>query len=235
MDSAGYTALTRQSGLMREMQVIANNIANISTNGFRREGLFYSEYVEDVGDGPSLSMANGNTRLVDLSQAGLNQTGGVFDFAIQGEGFFMINTPDGERLTRSGSFTPSADGTLVNNDGYPLLDQGRAPISVPPDAKIIALAQDGTLSADGLPIARIGTWNPVQRESLRHDAGTSFSAGEVDAAENFALLQGQLEESNVNAVTEIARMIEVQRAYELGQGFMDREDQRMRSVIQTLG
>ena len=235
MDAAGYTTLTRQSGLMREMQVVANNIANISTTGFRREGVIFEEYVAGVENGPSLSMANGDARVVDLSQAGLSQTNASFDFAIQGEGFFQIETPDGERLTRAGSFTPSPNGELVTNDGYRLLDEGGAPVFIPPDARHIAVAQDGTVSADGAPMARIGLWQPSDPLSLQHQSGTLFSANAVEPAEGGIVLQGYLEDSNVNPVMEIARMIEVQRAYELGQSFMDQEDKRTRGVIETLG
>ena len=156
MDAAGYTTLTRQAGLMREMQVVANNIANISTNGFRREGVIFAEYVADLDDGPSLSMAHGNGRMVDLGQAGLSQTGGAFDFAIQGDGFFLIDTPQGQQLTRAGSFTPSAEGELVTPDGFRLLDQGGAPVFVPPDAGKVAMGADGTLSANGVPLGKIG-------------------------------------------------------------------------------
>ena len=74
MDAAGYTTLTRQSGLMREMQVVANNIANISTTGFRREGVVFEEYIAKTPDGPSLSMASGDGRVIDLTQAGITQT-----------------------------------------------------------------------------------------------------------------------------------------------------------------
>lgn len=235
MDAAGYVALTRQSGLMREMGVVANNIANLSTTGFRREGVMFSEYVSALEQGPSISMANGNTRVVDLTQAGISQTGGTYDFAIQGDGFFLIETPDGQQLTRAGSFTPSANGELVTPDGYRLLDQGGAPVFVPPDARTVALAQDGTLSADGAPVARIGLWQPADRNSLRHQSGTLFSAESVEPVETGILLQGYLEDSNVEPVSEIVRMIEVQRAYELGQTFLDNEDQRTRGVIQTLG
>lgn len=235
MDAAGYTTLTRQSGLMREMQVVAHNIANISTAGFRREGVVFSEHIARLDDSPSLSMAYANARHVDLSQAGVSNTGGTFDFAIQGEGFFLIDTPEGERLTRAGSFTPSAEGELVTPDGMRLLDLGGAPVFVPPGARVISLGEDGTLSADGAPVAQIGLWRPVDPLSLQHQAGTLFSAGEVEPAEGAKLLQGFLEDSNVEPVSEIARMIEVQRAYELGQKFLDAEDSRVRGVIQTLG
>ncbi len=234
MDAALYTTLNRQSGLMREMGVIANNIANGSTAGFRREGVVFSEYVAAMDRDPSLSMAHASGRHVDLSQATLSQTGGTFDFAIQGEGFFLVETPQGERLTRAGSFTPSAEGELVTPDGFRLLDAGGAPIFVPPDAKV-ALARDGTLSANGEPLAQVGLWRPTDPLALRHQSGTLFDAGALEPVEDGQVLQGMLEDSNVQPVSEIARMIEVQRAYELGQKFLDAEDERVRGVIQALG
>jgi flagellar basal-body rod protein FlgF len=235
MDAAGYATLNRQSGLMREMGVVANNIANVSTTGFRREGVVFSEYVAGMDEDPSLSMAHASGRLVDLTQATLSQTGGSFDFAIQGDGFFLIETPEGERLTRAGAFTPNAEGELVTPDGYRLLDAGGAPVFVPPDAKAVGLSQDGTLSAEGQPIAQIGLWRPADPLALRHQAGTLFDGGELEPVENGTVIQGMLEESNVQPVSEIARMIEVQRAYELGQKFLDAEDDRVRGVIQALG
>ncbi|WP_062762308.1 flagellar hook-basal body complex protein [Falsirhodobacter sp. alg1] len=235
MDASGYTALSRQSGLMREMQSVANNIANISTTGFRREGVVFSEYIKRMEDGPSLSMATASARQVDLSQAGLTATGGAFDLAIQGDGFFAVQTPTGERLTRAGNFTPSSEGLLVNADGYSLMDDGGAPIFIPPDAGGVAVAQDGTISVAGAPIGRVGVWQPQDPLSLRHEGGTVFAADATEPAEGAMIIQGQLEDSNVNPVAEIARMIDVQRAYEMGQSFMDGEDDRLRSVIQTLG
>ncbi len=235
METPGYTTLTRQSGLSREMQVIANNIANASTTGFRREGVIFSEYIARLEGEPSLSMASGNARNVDLAQAGLSQTGGTFDLGLQGEGFFLIATPEGERLTRAGAFTPSGEGVLVTSDGHALLDAGGAPVPVPFGAREISVATDGTLSADGQPVAQIGVWRPVDPLSLRHQTGTLFAAEDVEPVEDTVIRQGFLEESNVQPVSEIARMITVQRAYELGQKFLDAEDQRQRNVIQTLG
>ena len=235
MDAAGYATLNRQSGLMREMGVVANNIANSSTTGFRREGVVFSEYVAALDHDPSLSMVHASGRHVDLSQSTLSLTGGQFDLAIQGEGFFLIETPQGERLTRAGSFTPSAEGELVTPDGYRLLDAGGAPVFVPPDARGIAIASDGTLSADGQPIAQIGLWQPSDPLALRHQSGTLFDGGALEPAEGATVMQGMLEDSNVEPVSEIARMIEVQRSYELGQKFLDAEDERVRGVISTLG
>ncbi|TKA97668.1 flagellar hook-basal body complex protein [Cereibacter changlensis] len=236
MDAASYATLTRQSGLMREMQVVANNIANLSTSGFRREGVVFSEYVKRLESDPSLSMASASAREIDLRQAGISRTGAAFDFAIQGQGFFLIETPGGQRLTRSGSFTPSAEGELVDATGNRLLDQGGAPIFVPPDAGDLSMAEDGTLSAAGAPLGRVGLWQPADPLDLRHEGGTLFRAeGGVEPVEGAVLLQGALEDSNVEPVVEVARMIEVQRAYEAGQAFLDREDERMRAVVRILG
>lgn len=235
MDAAGYATLNRQSGLMREMAVVANNIANASTTGFRREGVVFSEYIAALDNDPSLSMAHASGRHVDLGQATISQTGGSYDFAIQGDGFFLIETPDGERLTRAGSFTPSAEGELVTPDGYRLLDAGGAPVFIPPDARAVALARDGTLSANGQPIAQVGLWQPTDPMALRHQSGTLFAADTLEPVEDGVILQGMLEDSNVEPVSEITRMITVQRAYELGQKFLDAEDERVRGVIQTLG
>lgn len=236
MDVSGYTTLTRQTGLMREVQTLANNIANASTTGFRREGVVFSEYVQRLADAPSLSMARASARNIDLTQGEISVTGGSFDFAIEGEGFFLVETPQGNRLTRAGSFTPSDTGDLVTATGHRLLDEGGGPIFVPPNARDVQLAPDGTLSADGAPLARIGLWQPIEPGDLRHEAGTLFatSAGE-EPVSGAVILQGHLEGSNVSPLTEVSRLIEVQRAYEMGQSFLDREDDRLRTVIQTLG
>jgi len=110
MENAIYAGLTRQSGLMREMQVVANNIANLGTTGFRREGVIFAEHVKALGAAPSLSMARARGRTIDLSPGDLIETGGRFDLAIRGDGFFLIETPQGERLSRAGHFTPSPEG-----------------------------------------------------------------------------------------------------------------------------
>jgi flagellar basal-body rod protein FlgF len=234
MESTGYVTLGRQSGLMREMQVVANNIANGGTAGFRREGVVFSEFVRRAGEGPSLSMARGEARHVDLREGGLQQTGGSFDFAIRGEGFFLIETPAGQRLTRAGAFLPGPDGAIVTPEGHRLLDAGGAAVLVPSGGQI-ALGEDGTLSAGGQPVARIGLWLPEDPLALRHEAGTLFDGGALVPVDGARLVQGALEDSNVNPVEEVARLIAVQRAYEFGQGFLDREDERVRSVIRTLG
>lgn len=235
METAGYAALSRQSGLMREMQVVANNIANASTSGFRREAVIFSEHVNALPGEQSVSMAYGNTRRVDLTQGAMTRTGGSYDLAIQGDGFFLVSTPQGDRLTRAGAFFPSVDGVLATADGYPLLDAGGAPVPVPADARSISISTDGTMTADGLPIADIGLWVPTDVNDLAYQSGALLSTQGYEPAESGTILQGYLEDSNVNPLSEIARMIDVQRAYEMGQRFMENEDQRQKSVMQTLG
>jgi flagellar basal-body rod protein FlgF len=237
MDNAAYITLTRMSGLRREMQVVANNIANATTAGYRREGMIFSEYVVRADrHEPSLSMALGNTRQSFQMQGALSQTNGTFDMAIEGEGFFQLETPQGLRLTRAGIFTPNAAGELVNMDGHRLLDAGGAAIFVPPDARSIEMARDGTLSAQGQPFAQVGLVRPVDPVTMSRTAGTLFSVdGPVEPVAAPTLLQGFLEDSNVDPIVELTRMIEVQRAYERGQSLLDSEDDRIKSVIQTLG
>lgn len=236
MENALYTALTRQSGLLREMDQIANNIANITTTGFRREGLIFSEFVRDTGAGePSLSMAAARVRDTSMLQGALTRTAAPLDFAIEGPGFFLVETPLGERLTRAGSFSPSETGELLTPDGFRLLDEGGAPVFLPPDADDVALGEDGTLSAGGSPLARIGLWEPADPLELSRQDGVLFAApAGIVPVEGARILQGFLEGSNVNPVREIARMIEVQRGYELGQSFLDKEDERIRAVLRTV-
>lgn len=235
MDNPGYVALTRQAGLLREMQVIAHNIANAGTTGFRREGVLFSEFVRGLGGQEApLSMAAANARQTFLTQGGLAMTGGTLDLAIEGPGFFVVETGQGERLTRAGHFGLDAEGRIVNPDGFRLLDDGGAPIQVPPGAAL-SVARDGTLSADGQPVAQIVPVVPDDPSQLSRAAGTLHIAdGPTRPAEGATIHQGFREDSNVSPITEMARMIVVQRAYEAGQAFLDREDQRIRNVIQTL-
>lgn len=232
--STSVVTLARQTGLMTEMRTIANNIANASTTGYRREGIVFSEYVVAAEGAPSLSVAAGRARTIDLSQGPLAETGGAFDLGIEGAGFFLVATPDGDRLTRAGHFTPNDAGELATPQGHLLLDSGGAPVLVPPDVASIAVARDGTVSAEGAPLAEIGLYLPADPLTLRREADTLFAADEVVPAEDGAILQGTLEGSNIDPVLEIARMIEVQRAYELGQAFLDRESDRRSKLIDTL-
>lgn len=237
MDNVTYATLARQTGLLKDMSTVAQNISNMSTKGYRAERVIFSEFVTDLGpNAGSLSLARANARSSDPSQGALTQTNGTLDLAIEGDGFFLVETVDGPRLTRAGAFTASPDALLVAPDGAAVLDAGQAPVFLPPDATRIAIAADGTLSVDGQPLAQIGLFRPVDPAAAIRAEGTRFDPnGPVEPAEGGRILQGFLEASNVRPVTEIARMIEVQRAYELGQTFLDLEDERIRSTIRTTG
>ena len=235
METAGYATLSRQSGLMREMRVIANNIANSATTGYRQEGLIFSEFVQSSPGQQSLSMSRANIFNTSMEQGQLTQTGGTFDFAVEGDGYFMVETPQGERLTRSGAFSPNAAGDLVTMDGYRVLDAGRAPVFVPPDAGKIEVGADGSISANGRLLGQLGLFKPVESHTLVREDGVMFRVeGEIEENLDSKVLQGFLEGSNVNAISEVTRMIEVQRAYEMGQSFLQSEDERIRNAIKNL-
>lgn len=237
MDNSGYVALSRQSGLLKDMQVIANNIANMSTTGFRREGAIFAEIVDRLAvEGGSASQTAARVRATDFAQGALSATGGDLDLAIEGDGFFVIETPNGEALTRAGSFARNPDGELVTNDGARVLGEGGAPLFLPPAASKVLVATDGTISADGQPVGRIGVVTVEDPSTLtRRDGGLFTANAPTIPAETAAVFQGFLEGSNVDPIREISRMIEVQRAYELGQRFLDKEDERARQAIRVIG
>ncbi len=235
MDSTSFTTLSRQTGLVREMRVVANNIANSATTGYRQEGLIFSEYVASSRGAESVSMSRANIRNTSMEQGALTQTGGTLDLAIEGDSYFMVETPLGERLTRSGAFSSNAAGDLVTADGLRVLDAGRAPVFIPADAKSISFGQDGTLSADGRPLGQIGLFKPSEGSQMVREDGVMFRIeGEIEESLDGRVHQGFLESSNVNAIDQITRMIEIQRAYEMGQSFLETEDQRVRDAIEKL-
>lgn len=234
MDTS-YTTLSRQSGLMNEMRLVANNIANANTTGYRQQGLVFSEFVKVSPGNPSLSMARAEARNTSLQQGVLTETGGQFDFAIEGDGFFMIETPSGNRLTRAGAFSPSAEGDLVTMDGYRVLDSNGAPVFIPPDAASIDVGSDGTLSIEGQVLGQIGVYRVADPTSLVREGSTQFrSDAAIEPVEEPVIVHRFLEGSNVNAIEQVTRMIEIQRAYELGQSFLETEDERVRGALKAL-
>lgn len=217
------------------MSVIANNIANANTTGYRQEGLIFAEVIQKTNDAPSLSMATARARSTSLLPGTVNETGGPFDLAIEGEGFFLIQTPDGERLSRAGHFMPNAQGDLVTPDGHKVLDAGGAPLFVPQSAGAIAIAPDGTISANGQLLGQIGVIKPSAGTQILREDGVHFRAvGPFEPNLDARVRQGFLEGSNVDPMTQIARMIEVQRAYEMGQSFAESENERIRTAMRTI-
>ena len=237
MDNPLYIQLTRQSGLLKEMDMIAGNLANMNTTGYRREGVIFSEFVEATPDAiGSISMTAARARYADDKQGPVTATYSPMDMAIEGEGFFQVQTANGVRLTRAGAFTLSPENTLVTLHGYPVLDNGGAPIQLPPNFKTLSVAPDGALAVDGVNLGRVGVVRPTDPQAMRRDGDTVFDpGGPVQEAPAAKIAQGFVEGSNVDSVTEITRMIEVQRAYELGQNLMDRSDEMIRTLVRQLG
>lgn len=234
MSNSIYTTLARQDGLLKEMQVVANNIANTNTSGYKTDRAIFAEYVMATGpETPSLSMGGLAGHSFDMTQGTVKFTGGQFDLAIQGEGFFALETDNGQRLTRAGAFQISAEGELVTGDGAKVLSEGSSPIQIPPEAENVTIAGDGTISSAGQIIGQVGIFTPTGQ--LQRETDTRFVAdGGVQPVEGAAVLQGALEASNVSPVLEMARMIEVHRAYEAGQTLMEQEDQRISQFISAV-
>lgn len=230
MSNAVYATLTRQQGLTREMQVVANNIANASTTGYKSDRAIFTEFIAATGAAsPSLSMGTLGAHAFQFQQGALERTNAPLDMALSGEGFFVVDTPEGQRLTRAGSFQRSGDGNLVDAFGNAVLDRANRPIALD-EGGDIQIGRDGTIIANGAPGAQI---NVVEPEGiLLRNSNTYFEAPDgfapVDGTE---VLQGSLEQSNVSPVLEIARLIEVQRAYEASQSILEREDQRISQLI----
>ncbi|WP_084395903.1 flagellar hook-basal body complex protein [Henriciella aquimarina] len=234
MSNAVYAQLARQAGLMKEMQVVANNLANASTTGYKSDRAIFTEFLSRTEAGASpLSMGSLGGHAFDLEQGGMRFTGGELDLAIQGDGFFALDTPRGQRLTRAGHFQLSQQGELIDDLGNKVLDPGGQPITIPEDATTIAIVGDGTISVDGQPFGQIGVVQP--NGELQKDVDTQFIAeGGFAAIEEPRVLQGALEQSNVTPVLEVARMIEVQRAYEAGQSLIEKEDERVSKFISAV-
>ncbi|MEM7644149.1 MAG: flagellar basal body rod C-terminal domain-containing protein, partial [Pseudomonadota bacterium] len=167
-------------------------------------------------------------------QGALEQTNGTYDLAIEGDGYFLVGVDGVPHLTRAGAFLSGPDGGLQTMEGNPVLDEGGAPVFVPPGSDSIRIAPDGTLSADGQPVGRIAVVVPEDPGAMSRHAGTMFATDAYVPVENPKVAQGFLEASNVDPVLQIARMVAVQNAYEMGQGFMDREDERMRAMFRLM-
>ncbi len=236
MDNAGYIGLSRSAGLMRELNAIANNIANISTNGYRREGSVFAEHVKALdGVDPSISMATLSHRFVDFSAGDITRTDNPLDFAIGGEGFFLVETDAGQRLTRDGAFSMNGVGELVNGSGARVLDESGGAVIIPPEATNVTVSPDGAIYADGQAVGRIGVVTADVASMVREGQNLFRADKGFEPVENPEVRQFSVEGSNVSAVTELARLIEVQRTYEASKKFTADEDERVRQTVRTLG
>ena len=241
MDNAGYVSLSRQSGLLKELSIIANNMANSDTTGFKREGAVFSEYITAAQTDPkasnlreSLSMGQLAGHASNFSAGGLRETGGSLDVALQGDGFFLVNVNGQTALTRAGHFMTDQTGRLITPDGNAVLDVAEGEIQIPAEASLLQISKDGVLSADGVEFSRLGVVSATETDLTRLGGNNWLSEQGFEPVEFPDVLQGFLEDSNVQPLTEITRMIEVQRLYEAGQKLLEMEDDRIKQTITTI-
>ena len=236
MENALTIALARQTVLSRQMDVIATNLANINTTGFKAEQMIFTEQLEETAEGEFISIVHdvGFTR--NLAEGPLSGTGSPLDLAIHGRGYFVVDTPDGTRYTRHGVFQLDASRQIVTTEGNPVLNSGGAPITVPEDTSNIVVARDGTISADTTEIGKIQIVRFADEQALIK-TGSGLYDAETQTAEpttESEILQGTVESSNVSGVTEITRMIDTVRSYQAAAKLADTEHQLILDAIDAL-
>jgi len=245
MDNSLLVSLSHQLAAYRSMDVIANNIANASTPGFKRETAKFEEFVTHVRPsetqtGPqALSFVKDAGIVRDLGQGELNSTGATLDFAINGKGFFAVQTPAGMRYTRDGHFSLNQDGQLVTSDGYAVQGDGGA-ITITPDDGNVSVGADGTISsivngaANQIAKLQVVTF-PNERAMTKVGANLYSTTQAATPTTESTVAQRMLEGSNVKPVIEISHMVEVMRAYEMTATMTNSQEQLMRQAIDKLG
>ena len=220
MDNALRIGLSRQMALQTRMNVIANNLANINTAGFKRDTVHMEEFrmpiaqmTELRGQDKALSYVHDRAVLNNMSAGAMKQSGNELDVAINGKGWFAVNTPDGERYTRNGEFKLNNAGTLVTNDGYPVLGTG-GQISFGPNETQINIARDGTISSSEGVKGQLRVVSFNEEQNLNKEGFNLFKTEDQPVpVEQPNVMQGIVEGSNVKPVLELTTMIETTRAY----------------------
>ncbi len=241
METTFYLMGSRMSGLEESLQVIANNLANTDTPGFKRSASGFSTVLESVtqasapnevapiGAFPMLSAPK-----LDLSQGPIRMTGRSLDVAIQGEAFFVVDTSKGQRYTRKGRMYQNEQGELTDNTGNRIVSKSGA-LKIPSDAKEISVSKDGTVSADGNTIGQILLMD-IPEPSLLVPEGAGLLRNDGKAAKNAAnsaITQGAFEESNVKPMHEMVALIEVSRAYEAAARIMHRAESLNKELVSS--
>lgn len=214
MDNTMIVGLSRQAVLRRQIDVVANNLANINTAGYRGLHMRFSEFpmpgTENSGNG-GISMVRDAGALNDMTAGPVKHTGNPLDMSLDGKGWFVVQTPDGERYTRNGAFQLDATGNLVTPDGH--FVQGEAGnITFGASERDISIASDGTISTSEGTKGRLRLVKFENENQLTRADDTQFT-GENPEPSTAAVVQGTLEQSNVQAVKEIADMVSITRAY----------------------
>jgi flagellar basal-body rod protein FlgF len=250
MDNTTYIALSRQQALWDQLEVVANNLANVNTSGFKGSDTLFSQYVykvksEDRPFRDRVAFTHDFGLVRNLAQGTLNFTGNTYDLAIQGEGYFVVQEPgsaDGrkvpeERYTRAGSFTVNGDGTLVSQTGLPVMSVSGQRIDIPADAGEVTIEGDGSVKAkDGRTIAKLRVVRFDDERDLKAVDGTQFKAAPGQQPIDIPtpkVAQGVLEDSNVNAISEMTRLININRAYTDISKLIDEEHKRKEQAADT--
>jgi flagellar basal body rod protein FlgG len=219
MDSVIYLTGSHMNGLMDSLQVISNNLANANTAGLGTFSL----------DWPELS-----DRWIDFSQGPVRRTGRPLDVAIQGDAFFVVDTPAGPRYTRKGRLYPNAQGELTDAAGNRFASDSGA-LRIPEGVAEIGVDRSGYVSADGQAIGRLKLVDIPEPDALVAEGWANFrndGAPPMDALDS-SVIQGAVEESNVNAVQEMVALIGVMRAYEASARIARRLDALNGRLIRT--
>ena len=248
MENTLLVGLSRQTTLERQLDVISNNIANVNTNGYKGDQSLFEEYLtsgahEDNFKGLDrrVSYVQDRGTYRDFSQGAMQQTSNPLDLAIVGSGFLAVQTPNGEAYTRDGNLQIDNQGRLVTHDGYPVLGQS-GPIVFQPTDHDIAISAEGTITVlEGA--ARTDSVRGKLRAVSFADAQTMlkqgnnlFAAGDSGAQPDLksTFRQGYVEKSNVNAVAEMSRMIEVTRTYTNISNLLQQQGDLHKSAINQL-
>ena len=237
MENPGYIALSRQMTLRREMQVIANNMANLNTPAYKGQKMLFVEYLETTDSGEKMSFVQDIALVRNLAQGQMTTTENPLDLAISGEAYFEIETPTGPRYTRNGGFKLNEEGELVTANGRPVLGEGGNPIALPPNSQDVTVTRDGAVSTDQGPAGRLRLVRFENEQALVKQADGLYDADGQAAlpAEEAEVLQGMIEGSNVQGILEMTRMIETVRSYSSAGRMMNDEHERQRRAIQSLG
>lgn len=237
MENISYIGLSQQMSLHQQMNIAANNLANMNTPGFKAQGALFIEYLNKAEGAPQevLRQAINHGSYRDLGQGSLQQTFNDYDFAIQGDGYFAIATEGGERYTRAGSFSLNANRELVTKDGELVQGEGGGALTIPAEATDISLGSDGVITTNVGDVGRLKIVNFDNPQALVEQGGNLYSAeGAAPLPSNAKVVQGAVEASNVNPVIEMNRMIEVLRLYQGTQKMLMNDHDRIRSTIQKL-
>ena len=234
METPTYIAISSQISLRTNMDIIANNMANMNTPAFKAERLIFVEHLKKSTTSEQVSFVQDIGTMRDTSEGPLVKTDNPFDLAISGEGYFTIETPLGNRYTRHGRFQLDAESRLVTGQGNPVLDNGGSEINIPVGGGRIEVSGDGTLSSNAGPIAKFGLVKFEDEQQLRRAANNLYIAPdnqEPQDVEDTKIAQGMLEESNVQAISELNAMIKVHRSHQsLGRAIQQEHERQMKAI-----